>query len=169
MKGQENQQGQSVPGALCHLGSDTEKMVEDEGADRAEGKQGEQNRDPSGDQEDEQGHADERFTAAHHGNGNRVVLVRRRGDKEVQNHGNREPGQNHDSIIQASQSCIDDRMGDAHQLDVEQQGKEEEGNGLLGQVDISQEGPPAGNKKSKSVVWSAWKSACRPSSWPSPQ
>ena len=127
-----------VAGLLIVLGLYAQQAVQDKRADRAEGQQGEQNRDPGCHQEDKNRRADQRLASADHGNRDRVILVGGRGNEEVQHHGYGEAGENGHGIFQSRESGVDHRVGDAHQLDVEQQGKEEKGNVLLGQAGIAQ-------------------------------
>ena len=87
----------------------------------------------------------------------------------MQDHGYGKAGEDGNGILQPRESGVDHRVGDAHQLDVEQQGKKEKGNVLLGQAGVAQGQRSSGNMVGKSAVVMAEKSACRPSSWPSPQ
>jgi len=132
-KGEKDENAQYRLGVEGDVAGDSEQTAEDKIADRGEGDGGEEERDQTRHQDNEDDGAAQGAAAADHGNGDGVVLVGGGSEQAVQSHGDGKGGQGSDEIRIPGQPGVDDGVGDAHHLHVEQQREEEEGDFSQGQ------------------------------------
>ncbi len=169
-EGEKDAKTEGVLGLCRHRSGGAEADAQNKITDSGEGEKSQKEGDPEGDNNDENHRPAVRFSPAHHGDGDGVVLVGGGGEEEVNYHRHREAGECGDRLGLAGKKGVDHRMGDAHHLDVEEHREEEESDLLLRQHRRGFESRRLhARRAASSATVAARRSGVRPSSCPSPQ